>query len=460
MKEEIYYSSPPLEDLECEENPNPSVSRKYKILIAIGIGLLVFLLIISPVTYFIVKGVQNAQQVNQTTGLQAKSSVPISNATFVDTFVENRNEEGKTDYFSSDTVQSEENVDSRKYPCWCSELKPIGFHRIPLFRNRNATYYGRFFLGADRLPFNAIFDSTSSKISLSTVKSSAQNCPTRHCLLDSKITEEIPPGKKTLSLEYHVNDIFFNPENSTSISSQIITKDFSPIFSKEDEIDGIFGLKISTADYSNSKNPIEQFFAQNPRVERTITIYYSKKREDSTNNGELVLGCQLWGFHLEIFNYILIERPGDWAIPVKYYEITSSEDLVFEGKIHFDTKSNFIVGPKEQVVAIAKMFQFRETENKTFAIEFPAAYYYMELYRRINFRVGKNDEINISFLPRDLIEKEGDNFIVLLRYHEEKNHDWIFGTPYFRQYYTIIDLENNQIGIATQHHRAFLEKKR
>lgn len=318
------------------------------------------------------------------------------------------------------------------------------FIRILLFENKNSVYYGRIYVGEKVSPFNTIFDSSFNMISLSTINNRSENCPTQHCYVSKEYNNGIKGDVETISSKSHSSSIHFHKDKPAEINSQTVVEDYHLSYSKEDQIDGIFGLGYYS---SNSVSPVEQFFTQNPHVKRIISLWYLKSFGKSPKMGEMMVGNIDKSRFTGNISYVPVETHGYWKTLLDSVSIDISHISFISTSAHFDSKSNCLIGPEYHVHLIAKSLGFKELSGRKFVLSNAKKCKRYQSDQVIKFRLGN---ILLKFTADDFIERNGEECKILLTYHENANEDWTFGVPYFRKYYTVFDIENNRIGIARQ----------
>ena len=485
------FSDLPYEQLTFADSTVKPRNRKFRILCGVGLIFCVLCIICGLTGFFLFRGNSNANNVQETLNYQNTSPLPSLKLSTIMTpstikgsksFVSQQNEMQEFERTGNTMAsirqdlkkitetlrnQSKNQTSSAKHndtqidishlfdeavdTFMDQALHPSTFEipsiRISLFQNNKSAYYGRIYTGTDGSVFNTVFDTSLDMLTLPSILPRDSECPTQHCYVSKKDVHLIQAGNANVMIGLHRGDIYFHRDSTTKIESHVIIEDFSPKYSKADQIDGNFGLKISSQNESNPENPIENFFIQNPKVKKMFSLWYSEDVEPSLISGELVIGDIDRSRFVGSIHYVPVKNTGRWEVSIEGVSFDDKNWETLPATVSFDSNSQYLIGPKHQVLLIAEFLGFKEAKDRTFVMERDENCEDYNLEDLVSFRLGG---AVVELRANNLIERDGKHCKVLLAYHDNNDEDWSFGVPYFRTYYTTFDLENSRIGIARQ----------
>jgi hypothetical protein len=135
-------------------------------------------------------------------------------------------------------------------------------------------------------------------------------------------------------------------------------------------------------------------------------------------------------------------------------ELTWNKTIEVEGKAVFDTRTKYIYVPKNYMKYIStiwdingegckivldeesdeKFFQCNSTMEKSI-YSMPSIYFIIDGY---GYRLK----------PEHLFEKDGENFIGLIRFINEEEDLWVLGIPFLREYKLLLDYNKTRVGLS------------
>lgn len=174
-------------------------------------------------------------------------------------------------------------------------------------------------------------------------------------------------------------------------------------------------------------------------VPRVFSFWFPK---DPFSAGELTIGgldqsrCQNT---LRFFNLM----PGDqWAVAADdvQFGLTSTKCQANGCRVSFDTGSQFIVGPRDDVQKIYAAFNALRMSNGLYYVDcnYPHS-------KNLTFSVSL-DRMSYVIHPESYIYKDGSMCYLPFKVHQKS--DWILGTSFLKTYYSVFDADKRRVGLA------------
>lgn len=207
--------------------------------------------------------------------------------------------------------------------------------------------------------------------------------------------------------------------------------------------DGVLGLGYPQ-DPENSQNFLVQmqqkslisekifgiYIPHNKNKDQTGKIYFGGYSEDLTTGGKTVVKAYT--------------DKGLWTIKANYIGFG---DKYFSVKpnVHLDTGTNVIKGQKKVVNEIKKYLKKTQSCYYDNFLYCKCTEDNISLFPKFSF---DTDGVYMEIAPENYLEYENGKCKVLIQNSE--GDDWIFGVPFFKEFYSVFSVENSEIYLYKQ----------
>eukprot|EP00618_Florenciella_parvula_P024376 CAMPEP_0119543080 /NCGR_PEP_ID=MMETSP1344-20130328/53934_1 /TAXON_ID=236787 /ORGANISM="Florenciella parvula, Strain CCMP2471" /LENGTH=399 /DNA_ID=CAMNT_0007587353 /DNA_START=104 /DNA_END=1303 /DNA_ORIENTATION=- len=325
----------------------------------------------------------------------------------------------------------------------------------------NAQYYGEISLGTPAQTFEVIFDTGSANLWIPSSDCVSTNCVGK------------PKYDSSKSSTYVANDTVFDIEYGSGsctgyLSNDLLTwggielegQTFSQITNASGmgvafvvgKFDGILGLafnEIAVCDYPYVMDCVPTPFSRmisNGLVDEGKFAFYLGGLQPCFPEcmdgyaGELTLGGTDPDHYVGELNYVPLTSASYWQIEIDSFAVDGTDFSTADSRQAIvDSGTSMLVGPTAAIADIATALGAHEiSATGEYVVGCNAD------LPTIDITIGSIDANN-------LVLPDGPICILLMLgmdLHPE-GIDWILGDVFMRQYYTVFDYENEQIGFAT-----------
>lgn len=328
-----------------------------------------------------------------------------------------------------------------------------GSGRIDLYNFEDAQYYGQIEIGSDQQQFLTLFDTGSSNLWVP--GSSCSNCGA-HNKYDSDKSSTYQANGTEFSIRYGTgslkgylsSDIVYCGNLSARVTFGEATDEPGLTF-KEAKFDGIFGLAFRSISEDNVDPPF-YVFEQAGILDQDLFTFYLQS--DSNRDGELLIG------DIDDSHYTgnLFYTP---LIHETYYMISlasatmSGNSITTVQKAILDSGTSLLVGPTTDVAAVASSVGATEVTTGEYEIDCSVT------LPDLVFTLGSGDSTQSFTVSGDVWKIKVCEFEVICSCllgmagmdipAEDGGPLWILGDVFIREYFTVFDVGNLQLGFAT-----------
>ncbi|CAH1402528.1 unnamed protein product [Nezara viridula] len=330
-------------------------------------------------------------------------------------------------------------------------------HTVPLFKFLDYEFYGDVLIGHPGQRFKVVFDTSWGDLWVPSILCPVLDiaCINKNKYDSAKSSTYKPTGKK-----FNVNLGSYNITGK--ISSDLVQigqinitgQTFGEVMSLPyqeylfSKADGIFGLSFDAAAVSDGITPFFYNMIKQKTVKKEIFSFYFNRDLSTDKGGALLLGDVDPKHYRGNFTYVRVDpRSGYWQIPVDgvYLKTSQGKTQFCKGgcKAIFDTSTNEIRGPTEEIHQINQLLKARRFYFNRFIIDCGR----VPMLPHITFVIGKQ---LFELKGPDFVQKMswGPVTVCLSSFTPYEGGSWTLGGAFMSQYYTLFDMENYQIGLA------------
>jgi len=332
---------------------------------------------------------------------------------------------------------------------------------VSLTDYEDAQYYGPITIGSPPQPFQVVFDTGSSNLWIPSKKCPLLDiaCQLHHKYDSAKSSTYVANGT-SIAIQYGSGSMtgFMSQDEVTfggiTVKNQLFAEatgepGISFVVAK---FDGILGMAFTSIAATGAVPVFQNMIAQNLVPKQLFSVWLSAT-PSGTNGGELILGGINDDLHTGTFNYVPLISESYWAFALKDIKLGgASLNLCSNSSAGCnaicDTGTSLLAGPKDQVDALnlklgAIPFNgegifpscdvIPKLPNVTFVINGVDYVLTPEQYILNITSEGKSECLS-GFVGLDIPTPPGPL--------------WILGDVFIRNFYTVFDMGNKQLGFA------------
>ncbi|CAH1408120.1 unnamed protein product [Nezara viridula] len=328
-------------------------------------------------------------------------------------------------------------------------FKPVTFPTVRrsaslTFKNlRNEEYWASLTIGTPPQKFEAMFDTGSHLLWVP--NRNCSNCYHKNMFDESKSSSYVDLNR-SISIDYAIGYMRGRCGKDVVNIAGIEVKDQEMATAlegafQENLFDGIVGLSFSPNRPDVLTSVLENFLSQK-LLKRNVMSFYMNRKGDPKDGGEFVLGG--WNKNLfdpEKIEYIQTESY-DWGIKIESMYFGKEKGYCNNCYAIADTGSTMITGPINEMMIYI---------NKLNAEELEDGYHFVKCDR-------------VDSLPDWTIMISGKRFTLkpwdytftnsshpgycMLGFTGNYETDWVLGTMFLSNYYTVFDIEKRRVAFA------------
>jgi len=321
----------------------------------------------------------------------------------------------------------------------------VGDDPIHIKDYMNAQFYGPISLGTPAQSFKVIFDTGSSNLWVPSVKCSKCN----HAKYDSSKSSSYVANGSTFAIQYGSGSLsgFLSTETLTLGDLEVPHQTFAEATNVPGlsfalgKFDGIMGMGWPTISVDAVVPPIQNMISEKVIANGLFSFYLPSS---TFKSGELDIGAiDKTHYTGELF-YHPVSKKGYWQIDIT--DITMSGKSVTAVKTAIiDTGTSLLVGPKSEVRKITTSIG---AKCSIFTGECMVDCSALPKLPTIDIEFGGK---TFSLTPQQyVLNVEGQCLVGIMGMDipAPMGPLWILGDVFIREYFTVFDVTNSQIGVA------------
>jgi saccharopepsin len=317
---------------------------------------------------------------------------------------------------------------------------------IPITDYMNAQYYGPIGIGNPAQTFKVIFDTGSSNLWVPSTKCS--KCT--HTKYDSDSSDDYIVNGSDFAIQYGSGSLsgFLSQDTLTFGDIKVPNQVFAEatavpgISFALGKFDGILGLAWPSISVDGVEPPIQNMIRQGVIDQGVFSFYLSSS---TLKKGELDIGGIDESKYTGDLKYTDLSSQTYWQIPLDDVKLGGTSVSSVSQAI-IDTGTSLLVGPKKEVKAIAKKVGAKcsfltgectvdcSVRSSMPTLEFAFGGHSFELSPD-QYVLDVEGQCLFGMMGMDIPAPAGPL--------------WIIGDVFIRQYYTVFDVDNARIGVAT-----------
>jgi hypothetical protein len=321
---------------------------------------------------------------------------------------------------------------------------------IPIRDFQNAQYYGPITVGTPPQKFNVIFDTGSSNLWVPSKK--CTNCGFTHPKYDNSKSSTYKANGTVFNIRYGSGPVsgFLSADSVTLGNATATGQTFAEITNvkglglayKIGKFDGILGLGFKDISIDGIQTVIGSLRDQGAIAEAIVGFYLTS---DSGSSGEMVIGGVDSSKFTGLPTYVPVTIKGYWEAKLDGLNI-NGKSATTVGSCILDTGTSLLAGPVAEVKQIAASLGAKSVvvNPNEYTIDCSK----VASLPTLDFVLGGK---TFSLEGKDYVIQSGPTCLLGMTGIDvppPRGPLWILGDVFIRKYYTIFDLEKNQIGFA------------
>nr|XP_028587950.1 embryonic pepsinogen-like [Podarcis muralis] len=315
----------------------------------------------------------------------------------------------------------------------------------PLLNSFETEYYGTIYIGTPPQKFTVVFDTGSSTLWVPSLYCSSQACQTHH-RFDPRKSSTFQGTGQPFSIKYGKGSMegIFGLDtvkvSSLSISHQgfgLSTTESGKAFVNM-TFDGILGLAYPSLSEEKATPFFDSLMKEGLLEKHQFSVYLSRKKRGS----EFIFGGIDQSHYTGRINWIPVNyQSGFWQIALDSILVDGTE-IACKGGCHgiIDTGTSLLLGPKYEMIKIEKAIGATPTHFGISEINCSELSNMPDVVFVIN---------GIHYpLPPSAYTLKDKQVGCFSGFGYSFDGSWNLGDVFIREYYSIFDRENNQVGLA------------
>jgi len=313
---------------------------------------------------------------------------------------------------------------------------------------QNSQYYGEIEIGTPGQKFEVIFDTGSSDLWVAG-SDCGQSCG-RHASYNAAKSSTYVANGTAFDIQYGSGPVsgYESQDVMTTGSINIPDQVFAEVTDatglglayKIGKFDGILGLAFPILSVNKVPTVFENMASQG-LVDKNLFSFYLGT--ESGQKGELLLGGIDENHYTGDIDYVPLSSATYWEVKLDGLKV---DGVVYGAgdKAIMDSGTSILTGPTEVVTQLAESMGARKINAAEYMVSCAATGLPTFTYT-LN---GKDYTLE----PSDYLIPDGDMCLLGMMGLDVPRPNgplWIMGDVFMRKYYTVFDVENKQIGIAT-----------
>ncbi|XP_069481351.1 gastricsin-like [Ambystoma mexicanum] len=323
----------------------------------------------------------------------------------------------------------------------------------PLSNYMDMSYYGEISIGTPPQNFLVLFDTGSSNLWVASTYCSSSAC-TNHPLFNPTQSSTYTSNNQQFSIQYGTGSLTgILGYDTVSIQGISITQQEFALSVNEPgtnfvyaQFDGILGLAYPSIAADGATTVMEGMMNQGLLSQNIFGFYLSQ--ENAQSGGELVFGGVDSNYYTGQITWAPVTQQQYWQIGIQGFGVNGQAtgwcSQGCQGIV--DTGTSLLTAPGQYYAALMQDIGATQDSNGQYVVSCSS----LGSLPTLSFTIGgntlplppsayilqSNGECSVGIMPTYLPSQDGQPL-------------WIMGDVFLRQYYSIYDVTNNQVGFAT-----------
>ncbi|KAM9212168.1 cathepsin E [Dugong dugon] len=324
----------------------------------------------------------------------------------------------------------------------------------PLINYLDMEYFGTISIGSPAQNFTVIFDTGSSNLWVPSVYCSSQACQTHPRFYPSQSSTYSSLGSP-FSISYGTGSLsgIIGTDQVTVEGLTVVNQQFGESVKEPGQtfadaaFDGILGLGYPSLAVGGVTPVFDNMMTQNV-VDLPIFSVYMSSNPEGGMGSELIFGGYDYSHFSGSLNWVPVTKQGYWQIALDNIQVGGTVMFCSEGcQAIVDTGTSLITGPSNSIKQLQSAIGAEPMDGE----------YVVEC---VNLNVMPDVTFTINGVPYTLSptaytlldSTDGMNFCSSgfqgLDIQPPAGPLWILGDVFIRQFYSVFDRGNNQVGLA------------
>ncbi|XP_069481352.1 gastricsin-like [Ambystoma mexicanum] len=323
----------------------------------------------------------------------------------------------------------------------------------PLSNYMDMSYYGEISIGTPPQNFLVLFDTGSSNLWVASTYCSSSAC-TNHPLFNPSQSSTYTSNNQQFSIQYGTGSLTgILGFDTVSIQGISITQQEFALSVNEPgtnfvyaQFDGILGLAYPSIAADGATTVMEGMMNQGLLSQNIFGFYLSQ--ENAQTGGELVFGGVDSNYYTGQITWAPVTQQQYWQIGIQGFAVNGQAtgwcSQGCQGIV--DTGTSLLTAPGQYYAALMQDIGATQDSNGQYVVSCSS----LQSLPTLSFTIAgnslplppsayilqSNGECSVGIMPTYLPSQDGQPL-------------WIMGDVFLRQYYSIYDVTNNQVGFAT-----------
>ncbi|KAG8451069.1 hypothetical protein GDO86_003377 [Hymenochirus boettgeri] len=324
----------------------------------------------------------------------------------------------------------------------------------PLSNYMDMSYYGEISIGTPPQNFLVLFDTGSSNLWVASTYCQSQAC-TNHPLFNPTQSSTYTSNQQQFSLQYGTGSLtgILGYDTVTIQNIQITQQEFGLSVTEPGtnfvyaQFDGILGLAYPSIAVSGATTVMQGMLQQNLLNQPMFGFYLSG--DSSQDGGEVAFGGVDPNYYTGQIYWTPVTSETYWQIGIQGFAINGqSSGLCSQGcQGIVDTGTSLLTAPQQIYSSLMQSIGAQQDQNGQYVVSCGN----IQNLPTISFTISG---VSFPLPPSAYILQQSSGYCtvgIMPTYLPSQNGQplWILGDVFLRQYYSVYDLGNNQVGFAS-----------
>ncbi|KAI9294528.1 acid protease [Neoconidiobolus thromboides FSU 785] len=310
---------------------------------------------------------------------------------------------------------------------------------------KNGYYYGEIGLGTPAQKFRVIFDTGSSDLWVASKNqlTSNVNSAILHNYYNSGSSNSFLNLKKPFSIQYGSGGVIGQESMDILTVGKVAIANQTFGISNSDKIlngdfDGIMGLGYPDLSHNKIASPFQSMVENEILIQNKLSYYINKDQK----SGEILFGdINKKKFKGDLV-YSKVNEQKYWQVDLSKLNINQKGYNLSASSAAIDTGTSYFVLPTKDAALVNSKLNSALTPNNE---GFYSISCDINSLPTLKFQLGN---YNVALEPNDYIIKSSPVLCYSPFLSNDKINIWVLGNTLIKKYYTVFDLEENQVGFG------------